>query len=246
MATLTATAATTAASSSTSIAARRLSSSTGHESNGIRSLSSRHRTGSTSTHPQPAARGAGRVSAEEWVELEDIPLERVSTAIDSIAHSGNSTIADDVGSTTRALPQGTPLWDRIVKFWKANIGVSVDMRDSRDHLALERTFLAYLRTSAVGAVTGTTISQLFMLSSDAQDSGSGFTYSAVGKPLATVCYVFAILTITIGTYRVWRLQHAILEGKTLARGAEPMTIFVVTACLLACLAGITIALDFVA
>ncbi|KAL2885333.1 hypothetical protein HOO65_080283 [Ceratocystis lukuohia] len=225
------------AGSSTSIAARRPSTGVSHESvSGSSTLSSRHRTGSTSNEPRR------RDPSEEWVELQDIPLGRASTAEDSVPRSGESTITAEDRDASGTLPLGTSLWDRILWFWKSHVSVSVDIRASRDHLALERTFLAYLRTSAVGAVTGTTISQLFVLGSD--NPGSDFNYSTVGKPLATACYIFAILTIAVGTYRVWRLQKTMLNGKALARGSEPMSVFVATACLLACLAGITVALDF--
>ncbi|KAK1972201.1 hypothetical protein LY78DRAFT_425838 [Colletotrichum sublineola] len=86
--------------------------------------------------------------------------------------------------------------------------------------ALERTFLGYLRTGIATATLGTVVAQLFAM----QPPDSGFGYTAIGKPLATACYCFAMCITLLGALRVWRLQHALLLGKTLSGGFEIMTI----------------------
>jgi uncharacterized membrane protein YidH (DUF202 family) len=86
--------------------------------------------------------------------------------------------------------------------------------------ALERTFLAYLRTSLMMAIIGTIISQLFTL----EQSDTGFGFSLVGRPLAITCYCFSIGTVLLGAIRASRFQHAMIQGKALSGGFEIATL----------------------
>lgn len=63
---------------------------------------------------------------------------------------------------------------------------------------------------------GTTISQLFFLAH--QDEGFGYT--EIGRPIASVCFCFSILTVLLGVCRTWRHQHYVAKGKALAGGFE--------------------------
>lgn len=109
----------------------------------------------------------------------------------------------------------------------------------RPSTALERTFLGYLRTGVVTAILGTVVAQLLAL----QPPDSGFGYTMVGKPLATVCYCFSMCITLLGACRVWRIQHAMFLGKTLSGGFEIMTIAV--GFLAVCFAGLHTRLQFV-
>ncbi|KAJ0158990.1 hypothetical protein CTA2_10515, partial [Colletotrichum tanaceti] len=130
-------------------------------------------------------------------------------------------------ASAAALPAQGPIivsgkpW-AIQRFWAEHVSVVVDFETCRDHLALERTFLGYLRTGAVTAIMGTVMAQLFAL----QPPDSGFGYTMVGKPLATVCYCFSMFITLLGACRVWSIQHAMFLGKTLSGGFEIMTIAV--------------------
>ncbi|WQF87379.1 hypothetical protein CDEST_12393 [Colletotrichum destructivum] len=106
---------------------------------------------------------------------------------------------------------------------------------------LERTFLGYLRTGVVTAILGTVVAQLLAL----QPPDSGFGYTMVGKPLATVCYCFSMCITLLGACRVWRIQHAMFLGKTLSGGFEIMTIAVGFLALSIVFFGFLIALDVV-
>ncbi|KXH55730.1 hypothetical protein CSAL01_07180 [Colletotrichum salicis] len=115
----------------------------------------------------------------------------------------------------------------IKRFWSEQVSVVVEFETCRDHLevlrflkAIERTFLGYLRTSVATAVLGTVVAQLFAL----QASDTGFGYTAVGKPLATLCYSFSICIASLGAFRAWRLQRAMFAGKALAGGFELTTL----------------------
>lgn len=45
-------------------------------------------------------------------------------------------------------------------------------------------------------------------------------FYVLGKPLACICQVAAIITLLIGSIRSWRHQNAIVRGKALAGGFE--------------------------
>jgi uncharacterized membrane protein YidH (DUF202 family) len=82
--------------------------------------------------------------------------------------------------------------------------------------ALERTLLAYIRTSVVIAMQGVLIAQLFRL----QQPSDRLKFYVAGKPLAVTCHCVAILVALIGAYRFWRQQGAISAGKVHAGGWE--------------------------
>lgn len=83
--------------------------------------------------------------------------------------------------------------------------------------ALERTFLAYMRTAAALSMQGVLIAQLFRL----QGSHSAqFDFYTVGIPLSVVFHACAILVTAMGAFRFWRQQHAIARGKVYAGGWE--------------------------
>ena len=86
-------------------------------------------------------------------------------------------------------------------------------------VALERTFLGYLRTSLALSFLAVFIAQLFRLQhTSTPDMTLGFF--VLGIPLASVCTIAAILVLLLGTYRFWRQQNAMLRGKVHAGGWE--------------------------
>ncbi|KAJ5369286.1 uncharacterized protein N7496_009046 [Penicillium cataractarum] len=123
-------------------------------------------------------------------------------------------------STTvrRAQPprKGKDPLSRIVRFWTQHVTLTVPQRSNRDHFALERTLLAYIRTSVVISMQGVLISQLFRL----QQPGDRLRFYVAGKPLAVTCHCVAILVALIGAFRFWRQQGAISVGKVHAGGWE--------------------------
>lgn len=87
--------------------------------------------------------------------------------------------------------------------------------------ALERTFLAYIRTSVAFSMQGVLIAQLFHLYSPESDRrATRFTYATVGVPLSVTFQSCAIVVAILGAARFWRQQMAIARGKVFAGGWE--------------------------
>ncbi|KZP14037.1 hypothetical protein FIBSPDRAFT_698999, partial [Athelia psychrophila] len=79
---------------------------------------------------------------------------------------------------------------------------------ARDHLASERTFLVYVRTSLVIVSTGVALVQLFIVS-----PSSSTSVQKLSRPLgaATVALAFSILLV--GSVRFFTIQSALTRGK---------------------------------
>ncbi|KAH8679881.1 hypothetical protein BGZ60DRAFT_369765, partial [Tricladium varicosporioides] len=86
-------------------------------------------------------------------------------------------------------------------------------------IALERTFLGYLRTSLALSMMGILVAQLFRLQ-HSPTPNFHFGFFILGKPLSCVCQGFAIYTLVIGAFRTWRSQNAIVRGKAISGGFE--------------------------
>ncbi|KAF3490772.1 uncharacterized protein GIQ15_00289 [Arthroderma uncinatum] len=114
---------------------------------------------------------------------------------------------------------------------------------ARDHLALERTFLSWLRTSLAFASIGIAVTQLFRLNTAIQQldpslnnsnnpssllaeqyrqtsKGLYFTITSdgnklrgLGKPLGATFIAIAILVLFIGFHRYFESQYWVVRGK---------------------------------
>ncbi|KAJ4345428.1 uncharacterized protein N0V89_011558 [Didymosphaeria variabile] len=162
-------------------------------------------------------------------ELEDICYDRPWSTRDSSLRSlsrrpsQTSTATDTSGPRTHRrlhLRRQAPRWyDGIVGFWTKNVSVAIEEGSHRDHLALERTFLGYLRTSLALAMTGVITAQLFRLQhSVSPDPRIG--YYVLGVPLAASFISLGMLVLMIGALRFWRQQSAMVRGKVYAGGWE--------------------------
>ncbi|KAJ5625462.1 hypothetical protein N7510_001771 [Penicillium lagena] len=111
------------------------------------------------------------------------------------------------------------LWGKITRFWTRHVTLTVSQKSNRDHFALERTFLAYVRTSTVIAMQGVLIAQLFRLQQSKSQQNS-LRFEQVGIPLSVACHCVALLVALIGAYRFWKQQSAVALGKIHAGGWE--------------------------
>ncbi|KAI9717621.1 MAG: hypothetical protein M1812_004566 [Candelaria pacifica] len=106
---------------------------------------------------------------------------------------------------------------------------------ARDHLALERTFLAWLRTSLAFASIGIAVTQLFRLNTtiSRQDASAGqVRLRHVGKPLGATFLAIAILILFIGYHRYFESQHWIIRGKFPASRGSIMVVAFIAAALI--------------
>ncbi|KAI1810963.1 hypothetical protein GGS20DRAFT_579467 [Poronia punctata] len=107
---------------------------------------------------------------------------------------------------------------------------------ARDHLALERTFLAWLRTSLAFASIGIAITQLFRLNSSLMDGQSANHFRHMGKPLGITFLGISILVLALGYHRFYQPQQWLLRGKFPAsRGSIVLVSFLAFALMLASL-----------
>ncbi|KAG7452501.1 uncharacterized protein BT62DRAFT_925049 [Guyanagaster necrorhizus] len=82
---------------------------------------------------------------------------------------------------------------------------------ARDHLASERTFLAYVRTSLVVTSVGVAIVQLFTISSSRPLSSAAMQRYA--RPLGATAISLSLALMIIGATRFFSIQNALTKGK---------------------------------
>ncbi|KAF9046491.1 hypothetical protein BJ165DRAFT_1527579 [Panaeolus papilionaceus] len=82
---------------------------------------------------------------------------------------------------------------------------------ARDHLASERTFLAYMRTSLAIASSGVALVQLFATSSIASDASNHLGNFI--RPLGASTVVVGLMVLFIGVVRYFTVQQALIKGQ---------------------------------
>ncbi|KAK6332508.1 hypothetical protein TWF730_004173 [Orbilia blumenaviensis] len=119
---------------------------------------------------------------------------------------------------------------------------------ARDHLALERTFLAWLRTSLSFASIGIAVTQLFRLNSAMESSDpvveqGAMTLRRMGKPLGATFLGIAIVVLLIGINRYYESQNWLLKGKFPASRGSIVFLTVIAAALIICSLSIILAVN---
>ncbi|PPQ81264.1 hypothetical protein CVT25_015048 [Psilocybe cyanescens] len=95
-------------------------------------------------------------------------------------------------------------------------GISLRLENSgsvaRDHLASERTFLAYMRTSLAIASSGVALVQLFSVASASATQGSTHLLRVYIRPLGASTVLVGLLVLFIGVTRYFTVQSALTKG----------------------------------
>ncbi|EOA86403.1 hypothetical protein ACJQWK_05907 [Exserohilum turcicum] len=164
-----------------------------------------------------------------------------STSRDDLRRYASTQADVDDDTEHGDTPRSKRFYDALVTFWTTQISLSIDEGAQRDHLALERTFLGYLRTSLLLVMTGIIIAQLFIVQHSPTPKPFGF--HRIGRPLSATFICLAIVVLIIGALRFWRLQRALVGGKALAGGWEVSAIMGLVTCLLLGTFGLILGVD---
>ncbi|KAF2478500.1 hypothetical protein BDY17DRAFT_258827 [Neohortaea acidophila] len=114
-------------------------------------------------------------------------------------------------------------------WWQRHVAQDVPFEQCRDHYALERTYLAWLRTSTKFAHLGVLVTQLFRLPRDLFPSSPLVSeFYRLGKRLGLVSNSIALFVIMVGGFRCWKQQHYIVNGHVRSSGWEIWIIVLAT------------------
>lgn len=191
--------------------------------------------------------------AEDIDEPHDDRPERTSAELNALEATElnrlrlqYSRVSSHRPAPSTLTPKPTTLFGRsiyaIKKFWRHQISVKVDHSTCRDHLALERTFLGYLRTSLAFSMIGISVAYLFRIQ-HAPNPSPVFGFYKLGKPVSYILQGIAISTLLIGAFRTWRSQNAIVRGKAISGGFEIVAIALSTFLTLSAICALMIAVD---
>ncbi|KAG6876832.1 hypothetical protein C0993_012701 [Termitomyces sp. T159_Od127] len=110
---------------------------------------------------------------------------------------------------------------------RARQAISIVLENSgsvaRDHLASERTFLAYIRTSLLFASTGVALVQLFAIASPSTP------LTRFARPLGATLVIFALVVLAFGVRRYFLVQNLLTQGKFPLTRISPAALAAVTA-----------------
>lgn len=102
---------------------------------------------------------------------------------------------------------------------------------------LERTFLAWLRTSLSFASIGIAVTQLFRLNTTIASNDPGLVRAherlkAVGKPLGATFIGVSIVILFIGFHRYFESQHYVIRGRFPASRGSVVIVSIITGLLI--------------
>ncbi|EAU85930.2 hypothetical protein CC1G_02953 [Coprinopsis cinerea okayama7 len=123
---------------------------------------------------------------------------------------------------TRTTKSASDTWRNTLLSWYHSDFVSLSLENSgsvaRDHLASERTFLAYVRTSLAVASSGVALIQLFTVASNHHSQPDGVLPFLSGpiepyvRPLGAATILVGLSVLIIGVFRYFIIQSSLTRG----------------------------------
>ncbi|KAL8815955.1 MAG: hypothetical protein Q9223_004959, partial [Gallowayella weberi] len=157
--------------------------------------------------------GNNQTSTSSGIELNNYAPVSIPTS-----HPPKNDRPSPVVDTETARGSSRIKFHQLRTWWSNNIclsvihsreGNSAHSHDPRDYLALERTYLAHVRTASALVTFGVALLQLYRLKQ--VDSRAGLT-------LGAVCAGGGILITLTGGWRYFLLQKQLARGKAVAGG----------------------------
>lgn len=190
-------------------------------------------------HPQDAPGKTLDGSAEEPIQTTEGQLRKPNSTAESPSNESHQRSARLRSTCSNIITTPRPTKNPILRFlillspqkwWARNISLVVEHTssgssggDPRDYLALERTFLSWIRTATALTSFGVVITQLFVFKKVDVRKGSilGASTSAGG-----------ILIILIGCLRYFKQQKHLIRGNATSAGWEIMALLIILAAIL--------------
>ena len=102
-------------------------------------------------------------------------------------------------------------FENLIAAFKLSLVLENKGNVARDHLASERTYLAYVRTSLACSSAGVALVQLFTLSASKLNT-PGIDLEQWARPLGAVIILLGLLVLIYGVVRYFATQAALIRG----------------------------------
>ncbi|KAF8546913.1 hypothetical protein OG21DRAFT_1517787 [Imleria badia] len=159
---------------------------------------------------------AGRLtSPEEMPPLEPLSeansqyeFPSVSPPSPPLSRTSPRPVAQSVSKQQPDREMGHLMTDLTGPLMKFSLVLENKGNVARDHLASERTYLAYVRTSLATASAGVALVQLFTLA----PQGGAIDLTKFAKPLGATIVLFGLVILVLGVIRYFTTQSALVRG----------------------------------
>ncbi|KAI0330815.1 hypothetical protein GY45DRAFT_1323159 [Cubamyces sp. BRFM 1775] len=120
---------------------------------------------------------------------------------------------DPPTTTCKARSAETPRWKGLLRHWRLLLALENSGSVARDHLASERTFLAYVRTSlTLSSAIILVIAGLVQLFSLSGQTGNRGDLERFARPLGATMIGVGLYTLLVGAIRYFIVQDALVRG----------------------------------